>query len=182
MSDIDPFRANRELERWLFNGAVEIQFRPRGLPADWKDRATRIGTIIYDFENEEVRYEMASDAQTTETRVVHVNDRVKGAVYIGRRHKGSGLRSSPFANPFRVEEYTRLDAIAYYRTWLEVQLRRRGSELIDQLIALRGKPLACWCRHDGEERTAENACHGDVLIELLERYSDEELRAMGGTR
>ncbi|CAA9570056.1 MAG: hypothetical protein AVDCRST_MAG49-3506 [uncultured Thermomicrobiales bacterium] len=29
---------------------------------------------------------------------------------------------------------------------------------------LRGKPLACWGRHDGE---AEPACHADVLCALV---------------
>jgi len=50
--------------------------------------------------------------------------------------------------------------------------------LLAQLPELRGKALACWCRHDGEERTPDNACHGDVLVDLLDRYTDDELRAM----
>ncbi len=51
--------------------------------------------------------------------------------------------------------------------------------LLARLPALRGKPPACWCRHNGEARTAENACHPDVLLELLGRHNDAELRAMG---
>ena len=35
-----------------------------------------------------------------------------------------------------------------------------------------------WCRHDGEARTDNNACHGDVLVHLLEAYTDDELRTM----
>jgi hypothetical protein len=54
--------------------------------------------------------------------------------------------------------------------------------LLADLPELRDKALACWCRHDGEERTHANACHGDVLVELLGRYSDDELRQWGGDR
>ena len=41
-----------------------------------------------------------------------------------------------------------------------------------------GPALACWCRHDGDRRPGASVCHADVLIELLEHHSDEELRAM----
>jgi hypothetical protein len=43
---------------------------------------------------------------------------------------------------------------------------------------LRGTALACWCRHDGEAPTPETACHEDVLVSLLDTYTDEEIRAM----
>lgn len=68
MSNVDPYRANRELERWLRNGVPEDQYRPRGLPADWMDRATVIGTITYNMETGDVTYEYADDEQTGEAK------------------------------------------------------------------------------------------------------------------
>lgn len=104
-------------------------------------------------------------------RIVHVRDNVDGAVYIGRSHPGTGLAASPFANPYKVSAVGRMMAIHQYRQMILVQ-----SRLMQALPALRGKPLACWCRHDGDVATDENRCHGDVLLELLAIYDDEELR------
>jgi hypothetical protein len=114
------------------------------------------------------------------TRVVHINDQVPGAVYIGRANGRKRLPASPFANPFKIGPVNRMGAVAARRAAIDgFRLRLEQSpDLLRQLPDLRGKPLACWCRHDGEVKTAENACHGDILVELLERYSDEELRAM----
>lgn len=123
------------------------------------------------------------------TRVVHVNDQVEGAVYIGRRAwagPGEWRKEGPLANPYKIGRQkptgplvTRTQVIEQYRAWIEQQVSAGNLTVIAGLIACRGKPLACWCRHDGEPRTEANACHGDVLVELLERYSDDELRAMG---
>ncbi len=101
-----------------------------------------------------------------QTRVVHVTDNVEGAVYIGRANTRGARAASPFANPFisGTTWGTRAAVVAHYRQYL--------------LTGLRGKPLACWCRHDGEARTPRTVCHGDVLVELLEQYSDAELRAL----
>lgn len=114
-------------------------------------------------------------------RVVHVNDGVPGAVYIGRAMPSRGLRASPIANPYRIgKEGDRGTVIALYRGWLWMHLRREfAATIAGAVIACRGKPLACWCRHDGEPKAPANACHGDVIIDLLERHSDDELRAMG---
>ena len=62
------------------------------------------------------------------------------------------------------------------------QLLGTTPRLLDRLPELRGRALACWCRRDGEARTAANACHADVLLELLGRHADAELRAMGEER
>lgn len=111
------------------------------------------------------------------TRVVHVNDKIEGAVYIGRANGRRGLKKSPFANPYKLfsgSDCDRRTIIALYRK----RILDPSMNLLASLPELRGKPLACWCRHDGEPRTDQNACHGDILVELLERYSDDELRAM----
>lgn len=38
----------------------------------------------------------------SQTRVVHINDNVPGAVYIGRAMNRRGLAASPFANAYRI--------------------------------------------------------------------------------
>lgn len=91
-------------------------------------------------------------------------------VYIGR---GSVIfvdgarfppQQSPWANPFRVVKgergVTRAQAIARYRLHM-LKLLELDPDLNAQLLALRGKTLGCWCRPE--------ACHGDVLVELIER-------------
>ena len=114
----------------------------------------------------------------SETRVVHVNDNIQGAIYIGRQNYYKRLPGSIWANPYKIgQDGDRVDCINYYRSDL---MKFKGlNSLLPKLPELRGKTLACWCRHDGEERTDANACHGDVLVDLLERYSDDELRELG---
>jgi hypothetical protein len=108
-------------------------------------------------------------------RVVHVYDRIEGAVYIGRAAPRRRLKASPFANPYPISStVSRREAIDRYI--VHINTRR---DLLAMLPTLRGKPLACWCRHDGERRTAETECHGDVLLMLLSQYSDEQLRVIG---
>jgi len=97
------------------------------------------------------------------TRVVHVSDHVPGAVYVGRRNRWAGCAESPFANPFVIgRDGTREEVVAKYRTYIAGR-----PDLLAQAQTLRGKPLACWCRRDGEARTDDNACHADVLVELV---------------
>ena len=138
-----------------------------------------------------IAHGMGSDFPTSEVeprvtaRVVHVNDRIEDAVYIGRANGRKRLEASPFANPFRVYGASPFTAgtdlasvIRMYRDF--VTSHSDGKRILTRLPELRGKPLACWCRHDGELKTEANACHGDVLIELLDLYTDDELRQMAG--
>jgi hypothetical protein len=83
-------------------------------------------------------------------------------VYIGR---GSVNGQSGWGNPFthqkghtaaRYYVPSREEAISRYREWLK-QCLRSGAIQVDDLAALHGKMLVCWC--------APLACHGDVLIE-----------------
>ena len=69
-------------------------------------------------------------------------------VYIGR--------GSKWGNPFRIgEDGTREDVIEQYREWIQTQ-----SNLLNSLEELRGKTLGCFCK--------PKACHGDILVELLD--------------
>jgi hypothetical protein len=87
-------------------------------------------------------------------------------VYVGR--KGvvfiNGVRfpekDSIWANPFKVKDASRADVIAQYREYITARLED-SPELWEELEALRGKRLGCWCK--------PLACHADVLIELLEQ-------------
>lgn len=112
------------------------------------------------------------------TRVVHVNDNVPGAIYIGRAVPRRGLKASIWANPYAIgRSGTRAQVIARYANDLHDRLATSArQDILDDLYELIGKPLACWCRHDGEERTAANWCHGDVLVELLRelRWDDAD--------
>lgn len=110
---------------------------------------------------------------TDQTRVVHIADEVPGAVYIGRAMPRR-LKKSPFANPYKIgPDMTRAHALELYESHI-----LESPALLTRLPELRGKPLACWCRHDGQVRTRENFCHGDILVGLLETHTDDELRAM----
>ncbi len=106
------------------------------------------------------------------SRVVHINDHVEGAVYIGRAMPRQGLKASPFANPYRIGGAVSRD----YAMTLYEQHLTTTPHLWALIPELRGKPLACWCRHDGEAPSADTRCHGDVLVGLLAAFSDEQFR------
>jgi hypothetical protein len=90
------------------------------------------------------------------TTVIHVRDRQDGDIYIGRAMPRHRLKGSPFANPFKIgPDGTRDEVIAQYREYI---LSRPA--LIAMLPVLKGRRLACWCHPE--------ACHGDVLVELIE--------------
>ena len=88
-------------------------------------------------------------------------------VYIGRRgivfidKVRYPAKDSIYANPYKVSKnLTREDSIRMYRDYI---IKKISSGEID-IEPLRGKNLGCWCKPE--------ACHGDVLLELLE--SDEK--------
>lgn len=81
-------------------------------------------------------------------------------VYIGRRNGRYGVADSKWLNPFVVgQDGDRATVIRLYREYLAER-----AELLASLDELRGKTLVCWC--------APAACHGDVLLELLEQPGD----------
>ena len=65
-------------------------------------------------------------------------------------------RRSKWGNPFHVgKDGTREEVIAKYRDYIQTR-----PDLLAALPELRGKTLGGWCK--------PLACHGDVLVELLE--------------
>lgn len=93
-------------------------------------------------------------------KVVHCK-RSAHDVYIGR--------PSEWGNPFSHQKGTRAEflvgsreeAVQRYEEWI-----RGNPELLARLSELRGKVLGCWC--------APKACHGDVLVKLLEEMETKE--------
>lgn len=76
-----------------------------------------------------------------------------GDLYIGR--------GSPWGNPFVIGLHgNREQVIERYRIWIAER-----PHLIDKLISYDPKRLLCYC--------APLACHGDVLVELVEERMNE---------
>jgi hypothetical protein len=72
-------------------------------------------------------------------------------VYIGRPSK--------WGNPFAIgRDGDRAAVVAKYRAWLPTQ-----PQLMAALPELKGRVLGCYC--------APEACHGDVLVEFVDRLS-----------
>lgn len=102
------------------------------------------------------------------TKVINLNHKPRSDLdsftYIGRRHPPRAARgkaefeASPWANYYSVERYGRDGAIKRY----EENLRSK-PDLMARLPELEGKTLACWCKPD--------ACHGDVLVRLVEELT-----------
>lgn len=100
------------------------------------------------------------------TDVIHLHDSAEDEwfrrdfVYIGRAYRAGRAwkPASKWANPFHIGAHgTREEVIAKYEAYV-----RADPELIAALPELRGKVLTCWCRPE--------ACHGDVLVRLLEEF------------
>jgi Domain of unknown function (DUF4326) len=107
-------------------------------------------------------------------QVIHIRDGVKrgafhqGVVYIGDRMPpwmnptGASLPRSEWYNPFKIDkpgkprDGTREEVIEKYERYLTSD----RPDLFERLGELEGKTLACWCR--------PKACHGDVLLKLIE--------------
>lgn len=93
----------------------------------------------------------------TQGKVVHCK-REPYDVYIGRPARG--IPGSIWGNPFQIGKHgTRDEVIEKYREYVLSK-----PELLGQLESLRGKVLGCWC--------SPQACHGEILIELLQERSN----------
>ena len=84
-------------------------------------------------------------------------------VYIGRSRGTRGFWGNPFSHKegaqakFKVA--TREAAISSYKSWLWQEIKAERITL-EQLAALDGKTLGCWCK--------PKSCHGDVLTVAAE--------------
>lgn len=87
------------------------------------------------------------------TQVIHIRDEAKWSrrqcIYIGR--------GSKWGNPFVVgKDGTRAEVIQKYKDYI----RSRFDLVADAQRELKGAVLMCYCK--------PKACHGDVLVELVE--------------
>jgi hypothetical protein len=95
-------------------------------------------------------------------RVVHCRKEPYD-IYIGRPSKWG----SPYTHKQdgkTIAKYvvrTREEAVKAYREWITVG---DGKHLLNDLHELQGKVLGCWCK--------PLACHGDVLVELVSKLSE----------
>ncbi len=95
------------------------------------------------------------------TTVVHVR-RSKFDVYIGRDNRD--FKGSKWGNPFPIRgSDTREIVIEKYKRYI-----KSNPDLMGSLHELKGKILGCWCH--------PSACHGDVLVQLLNEQIREEQR------
>ena len=68
-------------------------------------------------------------------------------------------RGSKWGNPFVIgTDGNREQVISKYKQWIT---QGNGKYLLSDLHELQGKTLGCFCK--------PQACHGDVLVELLGR-------------
>lgn len=89
---------------------------------------------------------------TDRATVHHVRSAPQDAIYIGRGGR--------WGNPFAIGRHgDRATVIERYRSWLKDEIRA-GRVTREELAALHGHALACWC--------APRACHGDVLADAAE--------------
>jgi len=87
-------------------------------------------------------------------RVVHCK-REPYDVYIGRPSKWGNPFSHKGGTIAKFRVSSREESIRSYKEWILTQ-----QYLLNDLHELKGKVLGCWCK--------PQACHGDILIELIE--------------
>jgi hypothetical protein len=90
-------------------------------------------------------------------RVVHCKKEPYD-VYIGRPSKWGNPFSHLEGTRAQFKVSTRQEAIDAYRKWIT---EGNGRHLLKDLHELEGKTLGCWCK--------PQACHGDILSELVVR-------------
>lgn len=94
-----------------------------------------------------------------------IND--KNNVYIGRKgvifinNVRYPKENSIWHNPFKIDENNdRISVIKKYKKYIIKKIN--DENLLDELMKLKNKKLGCWC--------SPEACHGDVLKKLIEKY------------
>jgi len=85
-------------------------------------------------------------------------------IYIGRDMSFyvKGAQKSKWHNPFNAKKYGRSECLKLFKEYM-----MENKQLLSELHELDGKVLGCWCKPED--------CHGDILIELLEKSKTEQL-------
>ena len=92
------------------------------------------------------------------TRVVNLRSEPYD-VYIGRAGKG---KDGYFGNPLLIGAKTRDQVIKEFDTYMRGRFAK-DPEYRKRIMELKGKTLGCFCK--------PLACHGDVIVALLEGES-----------
>jgi len=129
---------------------------------------------------------MAAETKVVNVKVSHLRPEYSNLqqwmedpsnVYIGRGgivfiDSGEGKerfpkKASVWANPYKVKKdnSNRDTILVDYEEYIRGKLLS-GELTVDELKALKGKNLGCWCKPE--------RCHGDVLLKLIEEYSCDE--------
>jgi hypothetical protein len=99
------------------------------------------------------------------TRVVHCKKEPYD-VYIGRPSKWGNpfthIKDRKTRAEFIVE--SREEAVSKYRQWIMNQ-----PELLKSLPELKDKTLGCWCIKNSKNPPFPYVCHGQVLVELIDK-------------
>jgi len=89
-------------------------------------------------------------------------------IYIGRagivfiNKERFPKKASIFANPYKIDKNTsREEVLEKYKKYIIEKILNDKSFYLE-LLKLRGKNLGCWCHPD--------PCHGDILLELIEKF------------
>lgn len=94
-------------------------------------------------------------------------------VYIARKEivfidgKRYPANNSIFANPYKLKDIPRDQAIELYKNHLQSLIDKNIITKQD-LINLKGKQLGCWCK---EGNGKEVHCHGDIIIDMIHKYT-----------
>lgn len=88
-------------------------------------------------------------------------------VHLKRDHHDVRIdRETPWGNPIVLhdpkDDEERAAVLAAYKTWVLTSVNPRAQWVRKHVHELRGKVLGCWC--------APRPCHGDVLVELSNRW------------
>lgn len=170
----------RSLKRWKRHAQARTVVK--ALLEKWKQ-------VVDDDDAQEQKADSEQSAASTcrvvNVKVAHIRPKYQNLqewmqdtatnVYIGR----SGVvfidkqrfpkRDSPWANPFQITKTTsRQQVLEQYETHLQQQLIENPI-LEENLLALDGKHLGCWCHPE--------ACHGDVLKRMITKLKRERAAA-----
>ena len=96
------------------------------------------------------------------TTIVNIKHTADYDIFIGRPSQWGNPFSHLQRSSAAYKVATRAEAIERYRQWILNQ-----PHLLQQLPSLKGKILGCYCK--------PKACHGDVLIELINNLARPSL-------
>ena len=136
----------------IMTGDIQERYKHGVLPCNNKD--SRISLTFRSLDNK--RKTKIVKIQRKNGKIIQDCD-----VYIGRAINMGGwnLKQSIWHNPYKTKEYGD-KCVELYRKYIEKRLEE--EELMTELKELKGKVLGCWCK--------PNKCHGDVLLEMIDKY------------